>query len=242
MGSEPRGRAARSFPEFTPPLDVVWHPLLRSASLLRLDSRHARDLTEVADGLSQGIVGVWSPVDVCGLVALDLRQCLAETEIFVEPGFESPYGKEIRAMRATVGRIVPEMGHLGASPGATDIRDPLRAVARIWLQAEVYVALGRLGATVAEAFEEGGRADVPAPDTAWSAAAGVTCDLSFLAVVLREQAARCVGELMPAMESWADSLMHEVRSLEFALPAEPEASPQEITRPEIPVVHEGVDS
>ncbi len=67
----------------------AWHPLLRTASLLRLGRQEVDDLTFLVDALADTLAEnparhpkPGSPQEVARMVAADLWQCRAELEIF----------------------------------------------------------------------------------------------------------------------------------------------------------------
>jgi hypothetical protein len=206
----------------------VWHPLLRTASLLRGGPRLAADLATLVDGLAEA-PRTTSPREVVALVAADLWQLCAELEIFEE----LPHQRRWEAFRETRGhlaRLTREMDH---RPGADDSLDPLRALAALRMGEGTRATLGRVGAHLAVHFEE----HTPEPrlaEPAHASSIGACCDLAYLATVLRQQREHSDGHLRSKVTTWAQILEREAEVLRMVVPPREEED-FEITKTEIPV-------
>jgi len=172
------------------------------------------------------------PFRTCSLVALDLRQCREELEIFQEDR-SIPYRDGVLPVWHDLHRILQELNLLVESPEASDPWNPWREVARLWLPEAIYDPLHRLGATAGEYSAEVPPVGYSYNDGAWTSATGVACDLGFLSRVLEGAVSSCEGSLGQHLRAWAAGLRRQSETLAMSLPAEP--AEQEITRTEIPV-------
>jgi hypothetical protein len=211
----------------------VWHPLLRTASLLRVGQQMARDLIFLADGLAEGPM-VASPAEVVHLVATDLWDLCAELEIFDELPQQDRW-EGYRVSRSYLVRLVSEMGFRRGS--YEEPLDPLRALAALRIAESGRATLGRVGAQLAAHFEE----HAPEPRLAEpmdASAIGVYCDVVFLATVLRQQEERTEGAYQAQMATWARILEEEAQVLRLVVPDLADGEDFEITKTEIPVPQE----
>jgi|GEM_PF-1644344 len=223
--------------DYQPPLEVpVWHPLLRTASLLRLGGGEAEALMCLAEALASPDPPPQTPLDILDLVAADLRQCRRELEIFDDPAIGAT-GEDLRVTRSYLTRIIQEMKFLEKNPpGAEDARNPVRSLAAARIPGEPLAALGQLGGVVAAFYEEAAPPPRLVADPLWAITAGVVCDLGYLAGVLREQAGRCAGGLRGELTRWVEILEKELDILRITLPGTRESgADQAVTRDEIPV-------
>jgi hypothetical protein len=214
----------------------VWHPLLRTASLLRVGQQMAQHLIFLADGLADEEPCTTSPAQVLHLVAADLWQLRAELEIFDEPPRRDRW-EAFRITRSHLARIAWEMGHRQTED--EDAMDPLRALAALRIEPTAHATLGRVGAQLATHFEE----HAPEPrlaDPLHASAIGPYCDLAHLATVLRQQQERTEGALKEQVATWASALEQEVQVLRLVVPERLEQDDSEITKTEIPVPRKAV--
>ncbi len=217
-----------------PPEGVpAWHPLLRTAALLRLGRQEVDDLMCLADALAESLMA-GSPQEVARMVAADLWQCRAELEIFDD----MPDADEWQAFRDTrrqLIRLIAEMRPAGAEgAGFGDTYNPLRALAALRIGEPARSALGRLGGRAAEFFEDNPCGPRLMNDLLHAVAVGVHADLDYLAGVLRQQVERTDGPLQAEIAAWVRTLEREVEVLRLVVPSIEEED-QEITRTEIPV-------
>jgi len=221
-----------------PPEGVpAWHPLLRTASLLRLGRQEVDDLMCLADELAKNPVRplmASSPQDVTRMVAADLWQCRAELEIFED----MPDANEWRAFRDTRLHLADLVAAMrppdGEGWGLGDTYNPLRALAALRIGEPARSALGRLGGRAAEFFEDNPSGPRLMNDLLHAVAVGVHADLDYLLSVLRQQVERTDGPLQAEIAAWARTLEREVEVLRLVVPSIEEED-QEITWTEIPV-------
>jgi hypothetical protein len=210
----------------------AWHPLLRTAALLRGGPQLAADLIFLADGLSENPM-VASPREVVELVAADLWQLRSELEIFDEKPRRNRW-EAFRGARRLLGGLAVEMGY--RTRGEESL-DPLRALAALRLDDGARATVGRVGVQLAIYFEE----YAPEPrlaDPVNASAIGAYCDIAHLATVLRQQEERTDGPFQGQLATWARALEREAGVLRLVVPSLEEEDP-EITRTEIPVPREG---
>jgi hypothetical protein len=223
------GQASQRPPEGVP----AWHPLLRTASLLRLGRQEVDDLICLADSLAENLMA-GSPQDVARMVAADLWQCWAELEIFDD----MPEATAWQAFRATRRHLTDLLAAMhpagGGGPGFGDTYNPLRALAALRIGEPARSALGRLGGRAAEFFEDNPGDPRLMNDLLHAVAVGVHADLDYLLGVLRQQLERTDGPLRAEIAAWVGTLERDVEVLRLAVPSL-EEDDQEITRTEIPV-------
>jgi len=223
------GREHNRPPEGVP----AWHPLLRTASLLRLGRQEVDDLMCLADSLAENLMAN-SPEEVTQMVAADLWQCRTELEIFDD----MPEASSWQAFRATrrhlTGLVAAMHPPTGGGPGLGDTYNPLRALAALRIGEPARGALGRLGARAAEFFEDNPCGPRLMNDLLHAVAVGVHADLDYLLSVLRQQVERTDGPLRAEIAAWAGVLEREVGVLRLAVPSIEEED-QEVTWTEIPV-------
>ena len=229
MDKPPRHRPSLAVP--------IWHPLLRTASLLRLGRQEVDDLMGLADAVAS--VGVerpmvCSPQDVAKMVAADLWQCHQELEIFVDLPTASEW-EAFRVTRSHLAHLVGAMRPAGADgPGLGNSYDPLRSLAALRLEEPGRSALARLGGRVAEFFETNSPSPRLVDDLLHAVAAGVHADLDYLLSVLRQQLGRTGGSFQEAISRWVGALERDVEVLRQAVPSIEEED-QEVTWTDIPV-------
>jgi len=221
-----------------PPEGVpAWHPLLRTASLLRLGRQEVDDLMCLADELAKNPVRplmASSPQDVARMVAADLWQCREELEIFDDMP-DADVWRAFRDTRRHLADLVAAMRPPGGDgPGLGESDNPLRALAALRISEPARSALGRLGGQVAEFFEDNPSGPRLMNDLLHAVAVGVHADLDYLLTVLRQQEERTDGPLQAEIAAWARTLEREVEVLRMVVPSLEEED-QEITWTEIPV-------
>jgi len=227
------GRETHRPPEGVP----AWHPLLRTASLLRLGRQEVDDLMCLADALAEEPVRppmASAPQEVTRMVAADLWQCRAELEIFDDMP-EATAWQAFRDTRHHLTVLVAAMHPpTGERPGFGDTYNPLRALAALRIGEPARSALGRLGARAAEYFEDNPSGPRLMNDLLHAVAVGVHADLDYLLSVLRQQVERTDGPLQAEIATWVRTLEREVEVLRLVVPSIKEED-QEITWTEIPV-------
>jgi hypothetical protein len=217
-----------------PPEGVpAWHPLLRTASLLRLGRQEVDDLMCLADSLAENLMAT-SPQDVARMVAADLWQCWAELEIFDDRPEASSWQAFRDTRRHLTGLVAAMHPPTGGGPGFGDTYNPLRALAALRIGEPARSALGRLGARAAEFFEDNPSGPRLMNDLLHAVAVGVHADLDYLLSVLRQQEERTDGPLQAEIATWARTLEREVEVLRLVVPSLGEED-QEVTWTEIPV-------
>ena len=211
-----------------PPIPVgVWHPLLRTTSLLRLNSTTATALV----GVTAAVAASGSSRDVRGgkvleWIARDLQQCRIELEYLVIDADDwrvlaaASEGGDWEAQAAVALLHTDEiLGHrldrllrwARIRLVGDDSRNPVRALAGLWLPPGLVSQLGVLGCHVtASAAEE---------VEGWSAeghmrslVAGLICDLDLIATVAWTAAAKG-GEASDLLSEAAGTLAEESRRL-----------------------------
>jgi hypothetical protein len=206
----------------------AWHPLLRTAALLRGGPQLAADLIFLTDGLAESPF-VASPQEVVQLVAADLWQLRSELEIFDEAPRRDCW-EAFRGTRRLLTQLAAEMGYRSRKENSLD---PLRALSALRLAEGARTTVGRVGAQLAIYFEE----HAPEPrlaDPVNASAIGAYCDIAHLATVLRQQEERTEGPLQAQLAAWGHALEREARVLRLVVPPLGEDDP-EITKTEIPV-------
>jgi hypothetical protein len=221
-----------------PPEGVpAWHPLLRTASLLRLGRQEVDDLMCLADALAGEPVRppmASAPQEVTRMVAADLWQCRAELEIFDDMPEATAWQAFRDTRRHLTGLVAAMHPPTGDGPGFGDTYNPLRALAALRIGEPARSALGRLGARAAEFFEDNPCGRRLMNDLLHAVAVGVHADLDYLLSVLRQQVERTDGPLQAEIAAWARTLEREVGVLRLVVPSIKEED-QEITWTEIPV-------
>jgi hypothetical protein len=221
-----------------PPEGVpAWHPLLRTASLLRLGRQEVDDLMCLADALAGEPVRppmASAPQEVTRMVAADLWQCRAELEIFDDMPEATAWQAFRDTRRHLTGLVAAMHPPTGDGPGFGDTYNPLRALAALRIGEPARSALGRLGARAAEYFEDNPSGPRLMNDPLHAVAVGVHADLDYLLSVLRQQEERTDGPLQAEIAAWARTLERDVAVLRLVVPSLEEGD-QEITRTEIPV-------
>jgi hypothetical protein len=227
------GREPHRSPEGVP----AWHPLLRTASLLRLGRQEVDDLMCLADELAKNPVRplmASSPQEVARMVAADLWQCRAELEIFDDMRDADEWRAFRDTRRHLTGLVAAMHPPTGGGPGFGDTYNPLRALAALRIGEPTRSALGRLGARAAEYFEDNPSGPRLMNDLLHAVAVGVHADLDYLLSVLRQQVERTDGPLKAEITAWVRTLEREVEVLRLVVPSIKEED-QEITWTEIPV-------
>jgi hypothetical protein len=193
------------------------HPLLRTASLQRLDRQAAADLICLAEALAEE-PEAFAPGEVAALVARDLWQCREELEVFEEvlPVERSVPVQGARSGLLDLVRAMGSAGRKGAGPG--DPRDPLRSLAALRIREPVRGALGRVGGGLAELYAEGILAPAMRTAPLVAVATGVLADLEYLAAVLRREQEQCGATQRNVWVSWVTSIEEGLSGLREVLP------------------------
>jgi hypothetical protein len=227
------GRETHRPPEGVP----AWHPLLRTASLLRLGRQEVDDLMCLADALAGEPVRppmASAPQEVARMVAADLWQCRAELEIFEDMPEATAWQAFRDTRRHLTGLVAAMHPPTGGGPALGDTYNPLRTLAALRIGEPARGALGRLGARAAEYFEDNPCGPRLMNDLLHAVAVGVHADLDYLLSVLRQQVERTDGPLQAEITAWVRTLEREVGVLRLVVPSIEEED-QEITWTEIPV-------
>jgi hypothetical protein len=170
-----------------------------------------------------------TPQEILAMAVRDLHECYIDLEFLDHD--EAPHWGDLGVaafkLRPVLGEIVERLqGEVEVDLSGDDTLNPVRALYGLWADPQVVAALGTVGHRVAVDQHE--TCDLPSmvDDPLWCLAAGLICDLPFIAAMLR-QIGEAPAELREMVNQAAERLEEESRRLLPLLPALPIAEPSE---------------
>ena len=208
----------------SPPIDLpLWHRFLRTADLLWLSREAGEAIIVLAESLATPEPRIATPDEILAMAIRDLHECYIDLEFLDHD--EAPHWGELGVVafkvRPVLGEIVERLkGVVEVDLSGDDTLNPVRALYGLWAGPQVVAALGIVGHRVAVDQHE--TTDLPSmvDDPLWCLAAGLICDLPFIAVVLR-QIGEASAELREMVNQVAEQLEAESRRLLSPLTALP---------------------